>query len=252
MLYRPLTRFVPWLATATLAALAVMPAEGLPRFAAIFPSADAPDTAAVSVPNPGSSAGTPTPAPAKHTEAALAPVSSAPNATPVSSATRPPRPRATAAAEMPKVEAPASEGETLVSSTAVNVRSGPSSSSARLFVLQPDTPVAVAGRERGWTKVVTPDGRSGWVYGRYLVDPTGSAAARSAEEQEPRPEASQRSGAPRYARLSGSAVLRAGPSRSTQTLVIADGGERVSILERRGVWLHVVTEDGIAGWVRTK
>ena len=55
-----------------------------------------------------------------------------------------------------------------VAGSGVNVRSGPSNDSGKLFALAGGTRVEVTGEERGWLNVVDPDGRSGWAYGDFL------------------------------------------------------------------------------------
>ncbi|MEO9231275.1 MAG: SH3 domain-containing protein [Devosia sp.] len=57
---------------------------------------------------------------------------------------------------------------------AVNLRAGPSSSSAVLSVLSPDEAVQVGDITRGWVQVTRSDGTSGWAYKSYLA---GSAPA---------------------------------------------------------------------------
>lgn len=54
----------------------------------------------------------------------------------------------------------------------LNVRSGPSKDSARIFVLEFGEEVAAAETQRNWVRIVGPDGRSGWVYSKYLA-PSG-------------------------------------------------------------------------------
>ncbi len=55
-----------------------------------------------------------------------------------------------------------------IGDAAVNLRSGPSKSSNTLGVLDAGTPVRLGEERRGWVNVFA-DGRSGWVYERYLV-----------------------------------------------------------------------------------
>lgn len=50
----------------------------------------------------------------------------------------------------------------------VNVRAGPSSSAASLFVANAGEPVKLGPMSRGWIRVITPDGASGWVYSRLV------------------------------------------------------------------------------------
>lgn len=54
----------------------------------------------------------------------------------------------------------------------LNVRSGPGKDSAKIFVLGLGEEVEVAETQRNWVRIIRPDGRSGWVYAKYLV-PSG-------------------------------------------------------------------------------
>jgi hypothetical protein len=56
-----------------------------------------------------------------------------------------------------------------VTTNGLNVRSGPSSSSGKLFVLKQDEAVQVAEIEGNWARVTTASGESGWAYQRYLA-----------------------------------------------------------------------------------
>lgn len=51
----------------------------------------------------------------------------------------------------------------------VNVRSGPSTSKAKLFALKGGEQVTVTGNEKGWLRITDSRGRSGWVYTSYLA-----------------------------------------------------------------------------------
>jgi uncharacterized protein YgiM (DUF1202 family) len=51
----------------------------------------------------------------------------------------------------------------------VNVRSGPSSSSGKLFALPPGRKVSVLESQRGWLKVTDDKGRTGWLYKDYVT-----------------------------------------------------------------------------------
>lgn len=152
--------------------------------------------------------------------------------------------------------------------TAVNVRSGPSSSNAKLFVLQEGQTVRTLAEDGGWVEVLTGDGGTGWVYSRYLdlggpgeavVAHAGEAeqAIAEPERQEPVEVASAAAEeAPEYegrsARLGDDVALRAGPSRGSPRLFILERGERVKIAETRGDWARIVLRSGVSGWVRIR
>ncbi|HEY0917971.1 SH3 domain-containing protein, partial [Devosia sp.] len=59
----------------------------------------------------------------------------------------------------------------VVAGDGVNVRTGPATDSDRLFALPGGAPVTIAASEQGWVRIVAPDGRSGWVYEKFLLMP---------------------------------------------------------------------------------
>lgn len=67
------------------------------------------------------------------------------------------------------VTPPASSGDVrTVKGQGVNVRSGPSSSSGKMFALRGGTKVTVTDTNRGWLKITDPNGRTGWAYQQFL------------------------------------------------------------------------------------
>ena len=56
-----------------------------------------------------------------------------------------------------------------VTTNGLNVRSGPSSDSGKLFVLKQDEAVQVAEMNGSWARVMTASGETGWAYQRYLA-----------------------------------------------------------------------------------
>lgn len=66
----------------------------------------------------------------------------------------------------PAPQAAAASDVRTVRGQGVNVRANPSGD--RLFALAGGTEVRVTGTERGWVRITDPQGRSGWVYARYL------------------------------------------------------------------------------------
>lgn len=158
-----------------------------------------------------------------------------------------------AAAALPEETAEPAANLAHVGASALNVRAGPSSSTAKLFVLQPGTQVATAETEGGWIRIIAPDGQEGWVYSRYLTTGAASEApavtttAEIPASEEPADEVRQTQ---RSARVAGRVALRASPSQLSERLFVLEPGERVAIAERRGKWARVVVDGGVSGWVR--
>ena len=157
-------------------------------------------------------------------------------------------------------------GETLSARTAVNMRSGPSTSYGTLTILQPDEPVTVLERNGSWARIQKSDGATGWVYGSYLGD--GAAVAATAEVREaslvPREVEADQLRKTRFSlreprretrRGDDSQLatirLRASPSSGSETIMMVDAGTPLRIAEKRRGWARVVIPGGISGWVRT-
>jgi uncharacterized protein YraI len=84
-------------------------------------------------------------------------------------------PEAPVAAATP-ANAPAADpaAETIVPSTFVNLRDGPTASAATIGVIAKGTKLTVVARKRRWIKVIDPlSSASGWIYARYVA-PDGS------------------------------------------------------------------------------
>lgn len=178
-------------------------------------------------------------------------------------ATRP-DPTATNVAVTPQMiaEAPVVDPATAlhVGESAVNMRVGPSSSTARIATLQPGQTLTFGEMSGGWAQVTTETGESGWVYANYLVGPAventrrpeaTATEARVADVRKPQPaESEPGAGTGKYARIKGDVVLRAGPSRDAERLFVLPSGERVAIAEVQGRWARIVLRSGASGWVR--
>lgn len=50
----------------------------------------------------------------------------------------------------------------------LKVRSGPSKSTSQVFALKGGTPVSLGQSKNGWTEITTQDGRTGWVFAKFL------------------------------------------------------------------------------------
>jgi uncharacterized protein YraI len=167
------------------------------------------------------------------------PTSPKPSPAPVS------EPAAAVASLAPTDAAPATDPRyAWVGGSAVNVRAGPSTSTARLFVLNRGAKVTISESVGGWTFVEDPGGESGWVFSRYLLDSPAAAAAVAGKDQAG--EAKKK-----YARVGSPVMLRAGPSPFAPKLFVLRPGERIAIAEVRGRWVRVVLESGASAWIQT-
>lgn len=147
-----------------------------------------------------------------------------------------------------------------VGDAAVNMRAGPSTSTAVMRALQPGEALVYGESDGGWVSVTTETGETGWVYSSYLVGPalpadSGNSTERDdgrrdvAETRQPDDRVADER---RYARVGNDVYLRAGPSQSTDRLFVLPAGERVQIAEMRGGWARVILPGGASGWVRIR
>lgn len=160
-----------------------------------------------------------------------------------------------------------------VGSSAVNLRAGPSSSAAKISVVQAGEPVQVGNTQGGWVQVTLSDGRSGWIYSSYLANGAAGAATGGKDLAAPPPQrtavASTRAAAPAPAEPKPRAILRGGSELEDRTALIAEelpaysrpsdgadsiftleAGQRVRIAQVRGDWVRVETPQGFSVWIR--
>ena len=149
---------------------------------------------------------------------------------------------------------------------AVNLRSGPSTGSATLAVLDAGQPVKTGQTSGGWIQVTLADGTSGWVYGSYLAGnvPTSTTTAKSGPENSDAPAPRRVATAPkpravihgdasdledRTARIASRLAAFSKPLDSAPSIFTLQPGDQVRIAQVSGDWLKVETPDGLAGWI---
>ena len=162
-----------------------------------------------------------------------------------------------AAGAIAEVPAVAEADLVSVGNVPVNVRSGPSKTSGRLFVLQANDKVRVLGHEGAWAQIRTEDGNDGWVYSSFLASPgqaenpaaIDAPIVKRAEAIEPRPKLA--TGKAKVFKLANAVVLRSRPSRTAPRLGTIESGARVTVAEWRGAWVRIILPSGVSGWVRS-
>jgi SH3-like domain-containing protein len=143
-----------------------------------------------------------------------------------------------------------------IGAKAVNLRTGPSTDTAAITVLQPGQSVHVGPIQDDWVEVTLDDGTSGWVYARYLASVAATLPAQEetpAAAPAPEPRKAVVSGASgnlegRTARIESRLAVLSSPNGSP--LFSTEPGERVRILDTQGNWLKIRTADGTTGWIQ--
>jgi SH3-like domain-containing protein len=154
-----------------------------------------------------------------------------------------------------------------------NVRSGPSPSHKRLFVLAEGTEVEALAATGKWVRIVDGEGRAGWIWGEYLggldvsalpapppeaevaavvpapprskVAPAAEAAEREVAAAPPARKAASRD----VRTVKGQGVnVRSGPSSSAGKLFALAGGVEVTVTDNKRGWLRVTDKRGRTGW----
>ena len=180
---------------------------------------------------------------------------------------------------------------TRLSSTALNVRAGPSKTTGKLFVLQPGILVRIAETSGNWARIITADGATGWVFASYfrtaeaqvsadsedvgmgvsqplvesgdVASPAGAALAVEnrtlvTENVEERPSLRQSIDVKRPAtkvrafRLANDIAMRSSPSKGSTKLSVIKGGSKLSVTEWDGSWARVTLADGTSGWINVR
>lgn len=134
-----------------------------------------------------------------------------------------------------------SSGITAKTTTALNMRNGPSLGNGIITVLKTGTSLKVLDNSnRDWVKVQTPDGRSGWCYRQYLAI-SGAASSTSSNTSS--------SGSSMTAVTTDYLNLRTGAGLSYRVILTMKKGSTVTVLDNSNrSWVKVRTASGTQGW----
>ena len=132
--------------------------------------------------------------------------------------------------------------QTMVASTAVNLRSGPGTSYSVLDVVPEGATVTATGTSGSWV-AVTFSGQSGYVSGAYLSPSSGGSTSGSTT--------GSTTGSQGTARTTAELNVRTGPSTSYQVVdVLAEGASVQTTGTTSGTWTQILHE-GERRWVST-
>lgn len=133
-----------------------------------------------------------------------------------------------------------SSGGTARTTTALNMRNGPSLGMGIITVLSNGTSLTVLDNSNSqWVKVQTSNGRQGWCYRQYL------AIANSAGSASPAPS----SGSSATAVTTDYLNLRTGAGLGYRIILTMSMGSTATVLDNSNPsWVHVRTSGGTQGW----
>jgi len=125
-----------------------------------------------------------------------------------------------------------------ITTSAVNLRSGPSTSHQVLRVLAQGTLVERSGTVQNGFRYVIHQGLAGWVYDAYLKATTDGPGGEEPYD-------------PNYATTTSALNLRAEPSTSAKILTVMPSGARIKLLDGYSNGFRKVSYNGLIGWAAT-
>ncbi len=128
-----------------------------------------------------------------------------------------------------------------ITTSAVNLRSGPSTSHQVLRVLAQGTLVERSGTVQNGFRYVVHQGLAGWVADAYLKVTTDGPGGDPGEHPYD----------PNYATTTSALNLRAEPSLSAKILTVMPSGARVTLLDGYANGFRKVSYNGLTGWAST-
>lgn len=138
-----------------------------------------------------------------------------------------------------------------VGDSSINVRSGPSQSSKKLFALAAGAEIDVTGKVTGksgdWVAITDGNDRDGWVDVSLLenVDLKSVPVIKNP----PATEAETPAKITKFKKVASSGVtVRSGPGKSSKQLFNLSGGAKVTVLADSKGWLKIKDAQGRTGW----
>jgi SH3-like domain-containing protein len=170
------------------------------------------------------------------------------------------------ALQLPSASTPAPAATTTAPDTAartdgrigsgdVNVRSGPSATSDKLFVIPAGEAVKLGETNGGWVHAYRQSGQDGWISRRLLAGAadTQTVAQAGPSAAPPRSTATARPTPKRlighFAQVRSSIAALEAPASGAPSAFVLEPGDRFRITQAHGSWLLVETDDGYSGWI---
>ena len=140
----------------------------------------------------------------------------------------------------------ASEKEGIITASALNVRSGPSTSNSVVGKVYKGNKVEIIESSNGWHKIKLSNGNSGWASGSYINVTTSnnSSSANNSNTSNGSTESAGKIGTVTATSLN----IRSGAGTKYSVVTKASKGSKVEILESSNGWYKVKLSNGKIGW----
>ncbi|MBE2200758.1 MAG: SH3 domain-containing protein [Anaerolinea sp.] len=154
----------------------------------------------------------------------------------------------TTISNLPVVDAPAVTATAVITTGALNVRSGPGVQYGVVTAVSQGQSVALLGRNSSssWVKIQTGGGQQGWINAAYIQ-------ANVAVNTLPVLDAGAAPITVTGLVNTGALNVRTGPDVTYPSIAVVNGGVQLNLIGRtaNGIWVKVSLADGQQGWVNT-
>ena len=138
----------------------------------------------------------------------------------------------------------------MVTADALNVRSGPSTSYAKITFVYKGQSVEIIESSNGWHKIKTSDGQIGWASGKYISKTDQLENEHYDNSKNPVNNTDLGNG---IGIVGASALnVRSGPSIDNPKISMLYNGQKVSIIRQSNGWYNIKDLNGQTGWVSSK
>ncbi|MDK2563463.1 SH3 domain-containing protein [Romboutsia sedimentorum] len=135
----------------------------------------------------------------------------------------------------------ADEKQAIVTTSALNIRSGPSTDYSVITKVYKGDKLEVLESSNGWYKIKLSNGKIGWGSGAYISTSSNSGGSSDNETSTP-------SNGTKAVITTSALNIRSGPSTSYSVITKAYKGDRVEILESSNGWHKIKLSNGKIGW----
>ncbi|CEH35068.1 C40 family peptidase [Romboutsia lituseburensis] len=141
-------------------------------------------------------------------------------------------------------EVPSTGKEGVITTSSLNIRSGPSTSYSIITKVSKGETVEILESSNGWYKVKLSNGKVGWGSGSYITVGGNSGSTNPENPTNPETPSIGKKGKITTSSLN----IRSGPSTSYAVITKASKGESVDVIESSSGWYKVKLSNGKIGW----